>query len=157
MSKSIQNSRLIKGSVIVSVVFFSCQCSQPGDKAISKSEMLTIVKNCDLQFSKGIKQKDSTTLINIYSDSAQYIQPNKPILMGKYEIGKEWAEFLRLKENPIDLVLTTKNVEGTGEIIYETGTGYTLLADSTKWKFNYVNVWRLQKDGSYKLEIDTYN
>ena len=61
------------------------------------------------------------------------------------------------KEQPVDLVLDIKEVAGTKEIIYETGTGYTLLADSSKWTFNYVNVWRLQIDGSYKLEIDTYN
>ena len=157
MPKSIQKFRFIKGLLIITVAFFSCQPPQPENKEISKSEMLNIVKNCDLQFSKGVKQKDSTILVDIYSDSAQYVQPNKPILTGKSEIGADWAEFLRLKENPIDLVLTIKNVEGTSEIIYETGTGYTLLADSTKWKFNYVNVWRHQEDGSYKLEIDAYN
>jgi hypothetical protein len=53
--------------------------------------------------------------------------------------------------------LSFHDVRGNREIIYETGDGYTLLADSSKWKFNYVNVWRLQKDGTYKLEIDTYN
>ena len=152
-----QSLNFYRSIVIITVACSSCQPPQPENKEISKSEMLNIVKNCDLQFSKGVKQKDSTILVDIYSDSAQYVQPNKPILTGKSEIGADWAEFLRLKENPIDLVLTIKNVEGTSEIIYETGSGYTLLADSTKWKFNYVNVWRHQEDGSYKLEIDAYN
>jgi ketosteroid isomerase-like protein len=62
-----------------------------------------------------------------------------------------------MKEKPIDLILNIKDVRGNREIIYETGQGDTLLSDSTKWSFNYVNVWRQQKDGSYKLEIDTYN
>lgn len=64
---------------------------------------------------------------------------------------------LKMKGNPVNLVLNIKDIRGDKEIIYETGDGYTLLADSTKWSFNYVNVWRLQSDGSYKLEIDTYN
>jgi ketosteroid isomerase-like protein len=127
------------------------------NNTISKDEMMTIVKDADNQFSVGVKKKDSAMLVNIYSDSAQYVQPNRSILTGKSEIGKEWAGFIRMKENPVDLVLNIHDVRGTHEIIYETGDGYTLLADSTKWKFNYVNVWRLQKDGSYKLEIDTYN
>ena len=127
------------------------------NNTISKDEMMNIVKGADNRFSIGVKQKDSATLTNIYSDSAQYVQPNRTILTGKSEIGKEWAGFIRMKENPVDLVLNIHDVRGTREIIYETGDGYTLLADSTKWKFNYVNVWRLQKDGSYKLEIDTYN
>jgi ketosteroid isomerase-like protein len=124
---------------------------------ISKDEMLRIVKECDNQFSIGIQKRDSAFLTHIYSDSAQYITPKKPILLGKSEIGKDWGGFLRMKEKPIDLILNIKEVRGNREIIYETGEGFTLLADSTKWTFNYVNVWRLMKDGTYKLEIDTYN
>jgi ketosteroid isomerase-like protein len=135
----------------------SCQSQQNNNLQISKDEMLQIAKECDNQFRIGIQKRDSTTLTNIYSDSAQYIQPKKKILKGKTEIGKEWAEFIKLKEKPIDLVLNIDDVRGNREIIYETGYGYTLLADSTKWNFNYVNVWRLQNDGTYKLDVDTFN
>ena len=79
------------------------------------------------------------------------------MILGKAEIGKDWAAFLRIRENPVDLILSIKSVSGNREIIYETDEGYTLLADSTKWNFNYVNVWRRIDDGTYKLEIDTYN
>jgi ketosteroid isomerase-like protein len=144
--------------LILGIAFlFSCNSNQSNSMIISKEEMLKIVKECDNQFRIGVQNRDSVFITNLYSDSAQYIIPQKGILFGKTEIGKEWAEFLRLKEKPIDLVLNIKDVRGNREIIYETGQGYTLLADSTKWKFNYVNVWRLQNDGSYKLEIDTYN
>lgn len=148
-----KNALLISGIIIL----FSCKFNQSDNLKISKDEMLRIVEKCDKQFSIGIQKRDSVFLANIYSDSAQYITPEKPILSGKIEIGKEWGGFLRMKENPIDLILNIKDVRGNREIIYETGQGYVLLADLTKWAFNYVNVWRLQKDGSYKLEIDIYN
>jgi ketosteroid isomerase-like protein len=143
--------------IIAVLLLFSCNPNPSDNLKISKDEMLRIVKERDSQFSLGIRKRDSALLTNIYSDSAQYVTPNRPILSGKIEIGKDWGGFLRLKEKPIDLILNVKDVRGNREIIYETGKGYTLLADSTKWTFNYVNVWRLQKDGSYKLEIDTYN
>ena len=139
------------------VMVASCQTKPVETSAISKGEMLQIVKKCDSLFSVGVQKKDSVLLTNIYTDSAQYVQPKGKILTGKVEIGKDWGGFVRMKENPIDLILNIKDVRGNREIIYETGQGYTLLADSTKWTFNYVNVWRLQNDGSYKLEIDTYN
>ena len=139
------------------VILFSCKFDHSDNIKISKEEMLRIVTERDNQFSIGVQRGDSALITNIYSDSARYVTPNKPILSGKVEIGKEWAGFLRMKEKPIDLILNIKDIRGSREIIYETGQGYTLLADSTKWQFNYVNVWRLQKDGSYKLEIDTYN
>jgi ketosteroid isomerase-like protein len=148
-----KNAILIIGIIIL----FSCKSNQSDNIKVSKDEMLRIVKECDNQFRIGIQNRDSAFLTNIYSDSAQYVIPQKPILLGKIEIGKDWGEFLRLKEMPIDLILNIKDVRGSREIIYETGQGYTLLKDSTKWKFNYVNVWRLQKDRTYKLEIDTYN
>jgi ketosteroid isomerase-like protein len=139
-----------------SIVLFSCQ-QKTGVSTIEKPEMMRIVMKLDKQFSDGVKTSDSALLVNMYSDSAQYVQPKRPILTGKREIGQDWADFLRLKEHPIDLVLNIKDVRGTREVIYETGEGYTLLKDSTKWKFNYVNVWRLQEDKTYKLEIDTFN
>jgi ketosteroid isomerase-like protein len=144
--------------VVFGILILSGCNSNPSDHLkISKAEMFRIVKECDNQFSIGVQKKDSALLTNIYSDSAQYVTPKKPILFGKTEIGKDWGGFLRMKEKPVDLILNIKEVRGNREIIYETGKGYTLLADSTKWEFNYVNVWRLQKDGTYKLEIDTYN
>ena len=143
-------------SFYLSLMIISCQQST-SDVALSKQEMLKIVKKNDDLFSEGLKTKNATLLGNIYSDSAQYVQPDRDILDGRDSIRREWENFLLLKEKPVDLVFNIHDVRGNREIIYETGDGFTLLADSSKWKFNYVNVWRLQKDGGYKLEIDTYN
>lgn len=134
----------------------SCQVRKKVESPLSKDEMMGIVKELDLQFSTGVQKKDSAFLTSIYSDSAQYVQPNRAIFSGHEEIAKDWGGFLRLKEKPIDLVLNIHDVRGTREVLYETGVGYTLLADSSKWNFNYVNVWRLQSDGAYKLDVDTY-
>ena len=136
--------------------FASCQLSTP-DSFLSKEEMFKIVIKNDGIFSEGVKTKNTKLLVDIYSDSAQYVQPNRSILEGKDSIRADWEQFIAQKEKPVDLILNIHDVRGNREIIYETGDGYTLLADSAKWKFNYVNVWRLQKDGSYKLEIDTFN
>lgn len=151
----IGNTKSLSG-LFLSIVLFSCQ-QKTDVNTIDRSEMINIVAKLDKQFSDGVKASDSALLVSIYSDSAQYVQPKRSILTGKREIGQDWADFLRLKEHPIDLVLNIKDVMGTREVIYETGNGYTLLRDSTKWEFNYVNVWRLQEDKTYKLEIDTFN
>lgn len=155
---SIKKIEMKKISAVLGIILtFSCCQNQPVNQSLSKQEMLQIVKECDRQFSTGIRNRDSALLANIYSDSAQYVMPQRDILLGKKEIGKDWSGFLKLKEQPIDLILNIKEVRGNREIIYETGQGYTLLADSSRWNFNYVNVWRLQQDGSYKLEVDIYN
>lgn len=140
------------------LVFFAFSCGQvEGDRFLSKEEMLKIVRRNDSLFSEGVRTKNAALLAEIYSDSAQYVQPDRPILDGKDSVRRDWENFIGLKEKPRDLVLNIHDVRGDRGIIYETGDGYTLLADSSKWKFNYVNLWRLQRDGSYKLEVDTYN
>lgn len=136
-------------------VFVISGCKAPSPPELSHSEMIRIVKELDNQFSVGVKRKDSVYLANIYSDSARYVQPNRGILNGKPGILRDWAGFVTMKQNPVDLVLVINSVGGTRDVIYETGWGYTLLADSARWKFNYVNVWRLE-GGQYKLAIDTY-
>ena len=139
------------------VLIGSCQETKQPHLFISKEDMMKIVKKNDDKFSEGVRTKNAEFLADIYSDSAQYVQPNRSILDGKDSIRKDWVNFINMKEKPVDLVLIIHDVRGNREIIYETGNGYTQLTDSTKWKFNYVNVWRLQSDGSYKLEIDTFS
>jgi len=147
----------MKNILLFGLLLLNIQCKQKNDDSLSQSEMRALVESLDEQFSLGVQQKDSALLTNIYSDNSRYVQPNHEILVGRKEIGKDWGEFLRLKERPIDLVLNISSVDGNKEVIYEIGTGYTLLADSAKWKFNYVNVWRLGENGKYTLEVDTYN
>ena len=143
--------------VISMIMITSCHESKQAGLFLSKEELTKIARTNDDKFAVGVRTKDAKLLGDIYSDSAQYIQPKNEILDGKDAIKKDWENFIALKERPVDLVLRIHDVRGNREIIYETGDGFTLLADSSKWKFNYVNVWRLQNDGSYKLEIDTYN
>lgn len=142
--------------LVAALVLASCQVRKKVESPLSKDEMIRIVKELDKQFSTGVQKKDSAFLTSIYTDSAQYVQPNRAIFSGHQEIAKDWGGFLRLKEKPIDLVLNINEVRGNRDIIYETGMGYTLLADSSQWNFNYVNVWCLQPDGKYKLDVDTY-
>jgi ketosteroid isomerase-like protein len=150
--------KYLASSIIFSFILISSchESNQPG-LFIGKDELFTIVRKNDDKFSVGVRTKDANLLANIYSDSAQYVQPKRAILVGKDSIRKDWENFIALKERPVDLVLHIHEARGNREIIYESGDGYTLLADSSRWSFNYVNVWRLQNDGSYKLEIDTYN
>jgi len=151
------NAIYLRTIACVATAINSCGPVKRSDNPISKADMMKIVKENDKKFSTGIQTKNAQFIADIYSDSAQYIQNHLRIVEGKDSILKEWEGFMNLKEKPLDLILTFHDVRGNREIIYETGEGYTLLGDSSKWEFNYVNVWRLQKDGSYKLEIDTYN
>lgn len=86
-----KNTLLIFGIALL----FSCNSNQSDKMNISKEEMLNIVKECDDQFRIGVQNRDSALITNMYTDSALYIIPEREILVGKTEIGKDWAGFLR--------------------------------------------------------------
>jgi len=60
-----------------------------------------------------------------------------------------------------DIQLTMKSLEGTKDLLYETGNGIAKVMNNEgqffDMPFKYVNVWKLQADGTYKVVIDTYN
>ena len=91
--------------VFALIYITSCQQTKPPDLTISKEEMLKIVKSNDDKFSIGVKTKDAAMLAEIYSDSAQYVQPGRSIIDGKDSIRKDWQGFIDLKEKPVDLIL----------------------------------------------------
>jgi hypothetical protein len=69
---------------ILSFAFVLFSCEQKADVGtIEKPEMMRIVMKLGKQFSDGVKASDSTLLVNIYSDSAQYVQPKRPNFDGK--------------------------------------------------------------------------
>jgi len=95
----------------------SCRGVDNQTNELNQDEIFSIVKQADSQFSHGVKTKDSAMLVNIYADGAQFVQPKKPIISGKSRIGKDWADFMRLKENLIDLVLNIKSARGNKNLI----------------------------------------
>jgi len=78
--------------IAFSAILTSCQPSEP-IIALSKDDMVKIVKENDLQFSKGVQTKDSAMLVNIYTNDTQYVIPGRAILKGKIELVKTGVVF----------------------------------------------------------------
>jgi hypothetical protein len=73
---------LMKCSLILicaTMLSASCHQADQHEIAISKEEMINIVKINDAKFSEGIRTKNVAMLTEIYSDSAQYVQPAAPL------------------------------------------------------------------------------
>jgi len=53
-----------------------------------------------------------------------------------------------------------QSLEGTKELLYESGTGIALIkAGSTldTLRYKYLNIWKLQSDGTYRVAVYMYN
>ncbi len=101
----------------------------------------------------------SNFVLDAFAEDATMFPPNEDIIQGRQAIG-EYLDALRqagLKR----IELTTLEVGGSGDTIYETGK-YTLevlppgmdaITDSGK----FLMVWKRQSDGSWKIKEDIFN
>ncbi len=107
---------------------------------------------------KAIKSKDINLLKNLYDAKAHYLPDDQAALHGNAAIVNYWESSFPFMG---DLVLHMNSLEGTKELLYETGKGVAQVMNEKgeydDFKFKYVNVWKLQTDGTYKVVIDTYN
>ncbi len=112
-----------------------------------------------LKWSQALTTGDTAIIQAIYDQDAHYIPDGFKALHGNAAIVHYWkGSFSVLK----DVRLTMETLEGTKDLLYETGHGYSLILNEKNDKpdtflFKYVNVWKLQPDGNYKVVIDTYN
>jgi len=119
----------------------------------------TIVR-CDQKWTDAVQKGDSNIIADIYDRDAHYVPDGFKALHGNKEIIRYWYESFAVIK---DIRLYLESLEGNRDLLYETGTGYSLLVnpkDNRKldtFRFKYVNVWKRQPDDRYKVVVDTYN
>ncbi|MEL6922959.1 MAG: DUF4440 domain-containing protein [Bacteroidota bacterium] len=109
-------------------------------------------------WSKALTTKNLSLLENLYDQNAHYLPNDDQALHGHAAIVAYWKASMDFVG---DIQLSMQSLEGTQELLYETGTGVAKIMNEEgqffDMPFKYVNVWKLQPDGSYKVVIDTYN
>lgn len=108
-------------------------------------------------FGKGIRTKNAALIAQTYDPTARLCPDNDTYVNGRTAIENWWKESVTQLD---DMILTTISLEGTREVLYETGMATTTIhSKDSLWVSNdkYVNVWRLQPDSSYKIVIDIWN
>ncbi len=150
----------MRQSILLSALFLTLfSCNQKTPKEISSDELRSIVKRQNTILESCFKEGNAEKLASLYTDSAKLSPNGGDFVVGITNIKKFWANDFKsskLLEMTTD-VLTTN---GNKEIIYETGKTRTkvIYEDSTyTTTVKYINVWIMQKDGEYKLDIDFWN
>lgn len=115
------------------------------------------IEGLNLNFGKGIREKNAAIIAANYDQAAHLCPDNDGYINGRTAIENWWKESVTQLN---DMTLTTISLEGTPDLLYETGMATTTvhIGDSI-WVQNnkYVNVWKLQADSSYKIVVDSWN
>jgi ketosteroid isomerase-like protein len=143
--------------IITTVLIISCQ--QSGHK-LSKAEMRHIVEKQNDSLGACFKEGNATKLAAMYTDSAKLSPNGGDFIFGRDSIKAFWAEDFK-SSKLLEMTTTVLTIDGNEEVIYETGKAVSkfLINDSVPYiaKVKYINVWRKQPNGSYKLDIDFWN
>jgi ketosteroid isomerase-like protein len=143
-------------SVALLMVVAGCNQQAPDNRAADEST----IRNLDAQWSKTAGAHDLDGVVSYYSDDAVVLPPNAPAAADKQAIRALWAG---LAGPGVSITWQASKVEvaKSGDLAYSLGTYTDSMKDpqgkllSDKGKF--VEVWKKQSDGTWKVVVDTYS
>jgi len=130
-------------------------------KAADASSLRLIVEGMNRKLIEAFNRKDLSGVARIYADDATIYYPHYQSKQGKKIQGREaidkyWMAIEKPKEWKLEIV----EVGGTKEAIWEIGKS-TLTEEFNGKDITYVSdfivIWKLQKDGTYRIHTDIYN
>ncbi len=143
-------------SVALLMVVAGCNQQAPDNRVADEST----IRNLDAQWSKTAGAHDLDGVVSYYSDDAVVLPPNAPAATDKQSIRTLWAG-LAAPNVSISWQASKVEVAKSGDLAYSIGTYTDSVKDpqgkliSDKGKF--VEVWKKQPDGGWKVVVDTYS
>jgi uncharacterized protein (TIGR02246 family) len=118
-----------------------------------------VIEKMNAEFMAATEKADADAMEKGYSKDAIVFQPNQPMAEGTEAIKKSFSDLTKMGK--VKIILKLKDVFGSGNIAVATGRyeieitpeGKEPIKDNGK----YVNVWQMQKDGTWKLKRDIWN
>lgn len=136
--------------------FISCKQNL---KTISKTELKTIVEKQNKALESCFKEGNVTKLANMYTDSAKLSPNGSHFIIGRDSIKAFWMEDFK-SSKVLKMATKVLTIDGNENLIYETGiTVSEILYNDSVYhpRVKYINIWRKQPDGNYKLDVDFWN
>lgn len=118
------------------------------------------IRDADAQWSKTAGAKDVDGTVAYYTDDATVLSPNAPMTTGKPAIRAVWAELLG-PGTSIAWQASKVEVARSGDLSYIMGTYQLTMKDPqgnpVNDKGKFVEVWKKQADGKWKVVADIFN
>jgi len=133
--------------------------SHPPVSASAKATPETL-KQLEAEFMKAAADKGSSGYMSYYADEAVEVPNGAPVIVGKAEIAKG-MEFLDNKDNRLEWSPIGADISGSGDLGYTYGNYQFHSTDKDGKPLvehgKYTSIWKLQKDGSWKVVLDMGN
>ena len=119
------------------------------------------LRDLDAQWSKAAEAKDLDKTVSYYADDAIVMPPNASAATTKEAIRSAWKEMLTTPGAAISWKATKVEVAQAGDLAYVSGTYEETMTDasgqSVKDHGKYVEIFKKQADGTWKVVADIWN
>ena len=105
-------------------------------------------------FAAAFLRGDAKAVSELYTEDAQVVAPGAPVAKGRAAIAALWQQ--SIDAGFADVVLTTADVERSGDLAVETGSVRLVAKDGKASEARYVVVWKRSSD-VWKLHRDIWN
>ena len=144
--------------VVVLVLFAgaACQSGAASVPGLSDADRDALRQNEDA-FAKAANSQNFAAAASMYAIEASIMPPNGGAVNGRDAIQKWMASFPPMSDFKLDIV----EMDGRGDLAYIRGN-YSLKmtppgAASTADRGKFIEIWRKQPDGSWKIKCDIFN
>jgi uncharacterized protein (TIGR02246 family) len=139
------------------VLAIGCGQQTPPDTRAAEETSLRTLND---QWSKAAGAKDLEGTVSYYSDDASVFPPNAPLASGKQTVHAVWADIIA-SASAISWQTDKVEVARSGDLAYVTGTYQTTAKDPKAQPVSdtgkFVEVWKKQADGKWKVVADIFN
>lgn len=134
-------------------------CAPPPTEEMDVEKVRMAIEEGCLKFGEAVRQGDAAALAALYTDDATLLPPDSEMIKGKQGIEAFWSGGFQMGIK--DVVLTTVDVFGSGDLAYEIGKANITIQlegqEPIEQKGKYVVVWKQAADGLWKLHVDIWN
>ena len=124
------------------------------DPAVRKT-----IESADSAFSVAFKNLDAAGAASFYAEDAVSRPPNAEAMSGRAAIEKGYGEFFKTLGKVVDFTASAKDVDIYADHVVEFGE-YSMsfqpagAKEAVKDHGGYINYWKKQSDGSWKISRD---
>ena len=143
----------------LALLLLASACTQPAPPDTRAADEAAI-RDADAQWSKTAASGDSEGTVAYYADDASVLAPNAPIASGKPAIHAVWASLIG-PGTSISWLANKVEVARSSDLAYIEGTYQLTMKDPqgnpVNDKGKFVEVWKKQADGKWKVVADIFN
>src|SRR5262245_9408372 len=148
--------RLLAVCVLSLSVLSAAACQAAAPAGLSDADKAALRQN-DQEFATAANAKDFGRCASMYLDDASVLAPNGAAVQGREQIQKFLSGFPPISDFKVDVV----DLDGRGDLAYVRGN-YTMTVSPANApvihdRGKYVEIWRKQADGSWKIKWDIFN